>query len=151
MTVTTARRQLVPVLRTLTGDPLKVVEDGEADVLIYLVDQLGGNLGYSWEWERFGPFSEELAADLADLKADDFGPSGVPARQAMETIDRVKRVIDEPIAGLDMYKTVRLLASVHFARTHMRESRPTFLKLYFPQGAIDKAIYRLEQAEPAAG
>jgi len=150
----TAQGKLVSALNALGLDTLSVLEAGEADPPVYLLEQAGAGFGYHFEWERYGPFSEALAADLVQLRADDLEHPDDLDEHLAQVANRVREVIEPPLASLPRATWIRLLASVHFLTRYsgMRLTdgdRPAYLQSPpFEEGMIDTALERVGLLDP---
>ena len=121
-----------------------------ADLVVARPDGAGAGYGYRYEWERYGPFSEALAADLVELTDEDLQedpvPLEAPAQQAVEQV----RVLIEPIAGADRFTLIRLLASLDFLHRYAGRplapdgERPAYIESNFEEPAITVAVDRLK-------
>jgi hypothetical protein len=147
--LSTAQDQLVPAIRALGLDSRAVIEQGEVDPIVYLLVQAGADLGYRFEWERYGPFSSALGADLVDLTAEDLEEPFVLDARLTDAVASVRGIIEPDYPGLRSFTWIRLLASVHFLTTYSglqlrNGDRPPYLQNPpFEQRMIDAAIDRL--------
>jgi hypothetical protein len=153
MPLSIAQNQLVSVLNALGLDGRKLIEDGEAEPAIYLLEQAGARLGYRFEWERFGPFSEALAADLSRLTRTDLDEPADLDIEPSGAAERVRHVIEPKLPELSLATWIRLLASVHFLRRYSglrldQADRPPYLQRPpFEQQMIDAALARITKLD----
>jgi hypothetical protein len=144
-----ASSQIVPLLSALGIDPWDALKGGEVDPSIYLLQQAGADLGYRFEWERYGPFSQDLAVDLVDLSEGDVEQPDKLEDSLTEAVDRVMAVIEPTYAGLSKLTWIRLLASVHFLEYVSglkvdNGDRPAYLRRgEFEQSMIETAADRV--------
>jgi hypothetical protein len=144
-----ASSQIVPLLSALGLDGRKAIASGEVDPVVYLLEQAGADLGYSFEWERYGPFSQDLAADLVDMTPEDLEELGELDERVRGAVDRVRAIIEPEFPDLTEFTWIRLLASVHFLQ-HVsglrldNGRRPPYLSgSLFEQRMIDEAVRRV--------
>ena len=109
--------KLVPAVKALGVDVREAVELGEADAFVYLLDQAGAGWGYRYEWERYGPFSEALAADLVALTEEDLQADAELDEATMKAVERVRPLMSLP-SGVQQYTWIRLLASLDFLQRY---------------------------------
>lgn len=155
MTVLTQAARLIPAVGALGIDARSALERGEIDAPIYLLDQAGAGFGYSYEWERYGPFSETLAADLVELTDEDLGVRSDHDPEVRHAVELVRPLI-EPPAGLKQFTWIRLLAAMDFLQRYSGGSlrsrvRPAYIEANFEQSAINAAVERLQDFTPQAG
>lgn len=149
MALLIAQNQLVSALNALGLDGRKLIEDGEAEPAIYLLEQAGARFGYRFEWERLGPFSAALAADLSRLSRADLDDPRSLEPDSRQAAERVRGIIEPALPELSTETWVRLLASVHFLRQYAglrldRDDRPAYLERPpFEQTMIDAALVRI--------
>jgi hypothetical protein len=147
VTVLMQSNRLVPAVKAAGIDVQSALSCGEMDACVYLLDQAGAGFGYRYEWERYGPFSEALAADLVELTDEDL-QGGSPDDAAAVAARRVAQLA-EPAAGLSRLTWIRLLASVDFLMRFTGAPvstgpRPAYIDANFEQPAIDAAVTRLK-------
>lgn len=152
MTVLTQAARLIPAVKALGIDARDALKRGEIDASIYLLDQAGAGFGYRYEWERYGPFSEALAADLVELTDEDLDMRAELDSDAKAAVERVLGLL-EPAAGLKQFTWIRLLASLDFLQRFggkplTTRPRPPYIESNFEQPAIDAAIERLKDFTP---
>jgi hypothetical protein len=155
LTVMTQATKLVPPVKALGIDVLEALEHGEIDAVIYLLDQAGAGWGYRYEWERYGPFSEALAADLVALTDQDLDVSGDLDDTVEEAVQSVAALINPP-GGVQQFTWIRLLASLdflqRFAGTPLSSrSRPPYIETSFEQSTINAAVERLQKSALVTG
>lgn len=144
-----ASSQIVPLLSALAIDRWEALRGGEVDPAIYLLQQAGADLGYRFAWERYGPFSEDLAADLVDLTEEDVDQPDEFDESLRDAADRVLTVIEPTYVGLSQLTWIRLLASVHFLEHFSglkldNGDRPAYLRRgEFEQSMIETAADRV--------
>lgn len=153
MAVLTQATKLIPAVAALGIEPRIAIEQGEIDAAVYLLDQAGAGFGYRYEWERYGPFSETLGADLVELTDEDLQQAGKPDTAALEAVHRVRPLVDPPGASLRPFTWIRLLAALDFLQRYVGRAmtsggRPAYIESNFEQPAIDAAIERLEGFTP---
>jgi hypothetical protein len=152
LTVLTPAVRLIAAVNALGIDAVTALERGEIDAPIYLLDQAGADFGYRYEWERFGPFSEALAADLVELTDEDIQIAEEPAERVRAAIARVLPLVD-PVPGIKQFTWIRLLASLDFlqrfaGRPFGNGSRPAYIAANFEEPVIEAAIERLQDFTP---
>lgn len=130
------------------------LDAGEMDVIVYLLDNAGAAFGYRYEWERFGPFSESLAADLVDLADATPSARALLAANVDQAVRRVQSLVASPAPGLSEFTWIRLLASVHFLRHYAglqvaNGDRPAYLRNHFEDAAIANAKARIAELDAA--
>lgn len=141
--------KLVPAVKALGVDVREAVELGEADAFVYLLDQAGAGWGYRYEWERYGPFSEALAADLVALTEEDLQADAELDEATMKAVERVRPLMSLP-SGVQQYTWIRLLASLDFLQRYAgtplaTTARPPYIEGHFEQAAIHAAVERLQR------
>jgi len=156
MTTLAPAAQVVAAVNALGINSRDALAAGEMDVIVYLLDNAGAGLGYRFEWERFGPFSESLAADLVDLaNASPETVAPLPANLAV-AVERVRPLVVNPAPGVPELTWIRLLASVHFLQHFaglpvVNGDRPAYLRNNFEDAAIAAAKARIADLDEAAG
>jgi len=144
--------RLIPAIRAVGIDPEQALEKGELDATVYLLDQAGASFGYSYEWERYGPFSEALAADLAALTDQDLAVREGLGPELKTAVDRVRPLIEPRPAGVGEYTWIRLLASLDFlqrkAGIQIRGGELPGYMDTFEQPILEAAIDRLQMFTP---
>jgi hypothetical protein len=155
LTVVTQATKIVPAIKALGVDAADALERGEMDAVVYLLDQAGAGWGYRYEWERYGPFSEALAADLVALTDHDLEVSENVDGSIEEAVEQVRLLIDPP-RGVQQYTWIRLLASLDFLRRYAgtplsSNSRPPYIESSFEQPITEAAVERLERFALGAG
>jgi hypothetical protein len=114
----TVQNQLVSALKILGVDSRAAIEQHEVDPLIYLLQEAGADLGYRFEWERYGPFSDALAEDVSEVDGADIDETPEFDEQLQVAAQRVREAIGSGYSGLSEFTWMRLVASVHFLRRH---------------------------------
>jgi hypothetical protein len=148
LTVLTKAARLIPAVKALGIDAGDALRRHEIDTCIYLLDQAGAGFGYRYEWERYGPFSEALAADLVELTDEDLQESPPLETDARTAAEQVRDLL-EPAAGLSQFTWIRLLASLDFLQRFAGRSltssgvRPAYIEANFEEPAIAAAVERL--------
>lgn len=85
----------------------------EVQKAVYLAQNLGVDLGYSYGWYVKGPYSPALTRDYYNLT--DEVPEGTILRPvAIERLNVVRLLMDAPIDGLTRPRKLELLASLHY-------------------------------------
>jgi hypothetical protein len=147
--LSTAQDQLVAVLDAVGLSGRKVIEEGEADPIVFLLEEAGAGFGYQFEWERYGPFSEALASDLVELSAEDFEYPRALDGRLKEVAQRVRDMIEPSLPGLPCTTWIRLLAAVLFLQRYSgmqldSGNRPPYLQAPpFEQSMIEAAVARV--------
>lgn len=118
MSASTVQNQLVSALKVLGVDSRAAIEQHEVDPLIYLIQEAGADLGYRFEWERYGPFSEALAEDISEVDSADIAEASEVSEDLQVAAQRVREAIGSGYSGLSEFTWMRLVASVHFLRRH---------------------------------
>jgi hypothetical protein len=156
MTVIAQAAELVPAVKALGIDAGDALERGEMDAAVYLLDQAGAGWGYRYEWERYGPFSEALAADLVALTDDDLAATDGLDPAVQVAVGRVCPLLDAPPGSVQPYTWIRLLASLDFLQRYAgtplsSTARPPYIESSFEQPVIDAAVERLDEHFPLHG
>lgn len=117
-------KQLIALARVaseLNGEDLRSLEARlRLQKKIYLLKLVGLDLGYVFGWDLYGPYSKELADDVARYQADDAGIREVAAdlqltAAAKKKIDQVKNLMAVPeTAAIAETLWLELLASMHY-------------------------------------
>jgi hypothetical protein len=107
------------VLDEIDGDSFDTLEGRITfQKRIYLVQALGLDLGYTFVWHHYGPYSSELADDGLLLEAGllEMTPSSEPLRftdSAKDAIDAFRRMASTP-PGITFPAWLELLSSIHY-------------------------------------
>lgn len=133
-------------LRSLGLSDREVASDQEVQQLVYLLDRAGAAFGYRYKWEVFGPYSVELATELAAVERPAAGDlDGELPEQVASAVARVEALLAPP-ANVELERPVwlRLLMCVDFASRRARlelsnGDRPQFLALNFTLEQINIA------------
>ncbi|MGI8623512.1 MAG: hypothetical protein ACR2NB_08495 [Solirubrobacteraceae bacterium] len=144
----TQASRLISAVNALGINARTALERGEIDAAIYLLDQAGADFGYRYEWERYGPFSETLAADVVELTDEDLLNPADTGEAVKAAVEHVRPLIEEPAAGLKQFTWIRLLASLDFLQRFAGEElgaggHPAYIEANFEQSVIETAIERL--------
>ncbi|MCW2921578.1 MAG: hypothetical protein JWL76_1452 [Thermoleophilia bacterium] len=120
------------VVRSLE-EATEAVETGKADVqsLVYLVQQCGVDLGYSYGWYEMGPFSPALARScvrLADQDAAAVAPDKRLSAPALRCIDRVRGLVSSRTEAQGS-GWVSALAAMHFLQNQVGKSEPEAMQV----------------------
>jgi len=152
VSVLTQASRLVPAVKALGIDVAEALERGEIDVVVYLLDQAGAGFGYRYEWERYGPFSPELAADLVELTNEDLKTSDAALEPDVSAAVLTVRPIIEPLPNVRQFTWIRLLASLDFlqryARVPVDPSGSVHIGASFEESTVRAATKRLEGFVP---
>jgi hypothetical protein len=118
------------VLERMDGGTFKDLEGRIAvQKKIYLLQASGVDLGYSFEWNNFGPYSPELAEDCTSLKAymdeaSELGRRLRPKPEVEKSLTSLTRRISPPrplrnhlSAWLELLSSCHMLAAQRFPAT----------------------------------
>lgn len=117
-----------------TNSIATVNERMEVQKAIYLAQELGVNLGYSYGWYVKGPYSPALTRDYYDL--GDAVPDNMSLQgTATEKLNVVSRLMNAKIDHLDRPRKLELFASLHYlirksgmaeatAKKHLSNAKP---------------------------
>lgn len=148
MLATTRLASMIAALRASGLESHEILRGQEVQPRAYLLQAAGAELGYRFSWEAMGPYSEDLARDLAEFdhgEIDESQLAQADCHDALATFATLARIPD----GLDFSREVwlRLLACVLFLDRRGRPellngSRPPLL-CHFSERAIGLAKKRL--------
>jgi hypothetical protein len=128
----------------LTGEEIGSGE--EVQQIVYLLDRAGAELGYRFKWDVFGPYSVDLASDLADVDWPQLKETkGTPPEAVQRAVETVRGLMTPPTeATLSRAVWLRLLMCVDFASRRANLSltngdRPQFLVNNFSMDQLELA------------
>jgi hypothetical protein len=148
--------RLIPALRKagLTAD--EIVGNRKVQETVYLLERAGLNLGFRFKWEVFGPFSSELADEIALLDRANVEMVSRDLYAEEEAAAEVGRLMPVP-DGLSLRdeEWLRLLISVDFVEQRAPGSTanggtPPFISLNFAREDIEMARQRVDERLRAA-
>lgn len=141
----------IPAVVALGLDLDEAVENDEFAPVVYLLDSAGAGFGYRYEWEGFGPFSDELTSDLAHMTDEDFVEAErLELSEGLQgAVEKVKPLVTPPRAlRLSRPEWLWLLVAVHFLERRSgldlgNGKNPPFVTAHFDQQAINAAKERI--------
>lgn len=149
-----APTEMVSAIEAAGVEVKAALREQVAEPLVYLLDSAGAGFGYSYEWDAFGPHSNELAADIADLTDVDLERTEELDEPLKSAADRVREILDPPPSlGLDKAAWLRLVAAVDYLRRVAgldltNGDRPPYVKRNFEEPAIEAAKERAALLHP---
>jgi hypothetical protein len=146
---------LVPALRRagLTVD--EIAADRKVQEVVYLLERAGLDLGFGFKWELGGPFSRDLADELALLDRDALESASLRGGEEdviAQTVARLMRPPQDVMLGSEDW--LRLLVSVDFVERRTpgateNGKTPPFIARNFDRHAIGSA--RRQASDAFAG
>jgi len=93
---------------------------------IYLLQRAGykgGSRAYHFEWERFGPWSEDLGREYNEMSTPDLASiKECPPEELLVVAERINPLLNPPARSLlDRHTWLMLVASVEFLVTQSKQ------------------------------
>jgi len=133
-------------LRDLGLSSTQIASDQEVQQLVYLLDRAGARFNYRFKWDVFGPYSVELAEEIADFDGQEASDlDATPSQQLADAVETIRPLLVPPAdAHLSRPVWLRLIMCVDFicSRAHLalnNGDRPPLLKHNFTQEQIELA------------